>query len=185
MRRSPLRLRMGIMSMSPFRSDSPKGRTRPRSVLLKMPPVRRWPTRGARGRWSASPTGVSRRSGSDRHRSPRSACRLMTSGTGPAMQLEVEQDLGGLRGYSGSAVFNDEGQVTGLLVTQKLKRANGLRPEASDVMFALSIVDVARSLRIDVALARPTLGSCCGRASSRSSRTTRSSSPAATSAEHD
>ena len=111
------------------------------------------------GRWSASPTGVSN--------DPVLTGTITAIGMPledakgnrvTAMQLEVEQDLGGFKGYSGSAVFNEEGQVTGLLIEQKLQRVNAPRPAASNVMFALPIADVARSLQIDVALARPTLG---------------------------
>ena len=72
-----------------------------------------------------------------------------------AIQLQVDQDLGGFKGYSGGAVLNEQGQVTGLLIEQKPQRIPVRRPAATNVLFALPIADVAKSLRIDVSLARP------------------------------
>jgi hypothetical protein len=72
-----------------------------------------------------------------------------------AMQLKVDQDLGGFKGYSGSAVLNEYGQVTGMLIEQKPLRIAVPRPAASNVLFALPIVDAAERLGIDVALAQP------------------------------
>jgi hypothetical protein len=69
------------------------------------------------------------------------------------IQLQVEQDLGGFKGYSGGAVLNEQGQVTGLLIEQKPQRIPVRQPAASNVLFALPIADVAKSLRIDVSLA--------------------------------
>lgn len=71
------------------------------------------------------------------------------------IQLQVDQELGGFKGYSGGAVLNEQGQVTGLLIEQKPQRIPARRPEASNVLFALPIVDVADSLRIDITLAPP------------------------------
>jgi hypothetical protein len=75
-----------------------------------------------------------------------------------AMQLQVDQELGDFKGYSGSAVLNEQWQVTGLLIEQKLQRLNVPRPAASNVLFALPISDVAKRLQIDLDLPRPTLG---------------------------
>ena len=75
-----------------------------------------------------------------------------------ALQLEVEQNLGGFKGYSGSAVLNEQGQVTGLLIEQKLQRLNASRSPASNVLFALPIAEVAKSLHVDVDLAEPVSG---------------------------
>lgn len=72
-----------------------------------------------------------------------------------AIQLLADQDLGGFKGYSGGAVVNEQGQVTGLLIEQKPQRIPVRRPAASNVLFALPIADVAESLRIDVSLALP------------------------------
>ena len=72
------------------------------------------------------------------------------------LQLQVEQHLGDFAGYSGSAVVNEDGQVTGLLISQKFKRTKVLRPEASDVLYALPIFDVAEHLSIKLDLAQST-----------------------------
>ena len=68
------------------------------------------------------------------------------------MQLHVDQDLGGFGGYSGSAVLNERGQVTGLLIEEKPQRLSERRPPASNVLFALPIADVASALGIDIVL---------------------------------
>ena len=71
------------------------------------------------------------------------------------MQLHVDQDLGGFGGYSGSAVRNERGQVTGLLIEEKPQRLSERRPLASNVLFALPIAAVAGALGIDIVLGAP------------------------------
>jgi predicted ATPase len=74
------------------------------------------------------------------------------------MQLDVDQNLGGFKGYSGNAVFNGEGYVTGLLFEQKPERVSAEWRKASNVLFALPIADVAERLGIWVSFAQPAEG---------------------------
>jgi hypothetical protein len=62
------------------------------------------------------------------------------------MQLHVDQDLGGFAGYSGSAVRNADGEVTGILIEQLPQRLAIPRPPASNVLFALPVIDVISRL---------------------------------------
>lgn len=62
------------------------------------------------------------------------------------LQLHVDQDLGGFAGYSGSAVRNAEGEVTGILIEQLPQRLAIPKPPASNVLFALPIYDVISRL---------------------------------------
>jgi len=62
------------------------------------------------------------------------------------MQLHVDQNLGGFGGYSGSAVRNTDGEVTGILIEQLPQRLAIPRPPASNVLYALPITDVLSQL---------------------------------------
>ncbi len=70
------------------------------------------------------------------------------------MQLYVDQNLGGFKGYSGNAVFSRQGYVTGLLFEQKPERVSAEWRKASNVLFALPIADVAGRLGIAVSFAQ-------------------------------
>jgi hypothetical protein len=71
-----------------------------------------------------------------------------------AMQLLVDQDLGGFGGYSGSAVLNPDGEVTGILIEQLPQRLSTPRPPASNVLFALPIADVLGRLPLEIPVPR-------------------------------
>ena len=73
-----------------------------------------------------------------------------------AMQLLVDQDIGGFGGYSGSAVFNADLDVTGMLIEQLLQRLGTPRPSASNVLYALPISDVIGRLPVEIPV--PTIG---------------------------
>lgn len=73
------------------------------------------------------------------------------------MQLHVDQNLGGFAGYSGSAVRNVDGEVSGILIEQLPQRLAISRPPASNVLYALPIIDVLSQLQNPIPV--PSIGS--------------------------
>ena len=110
----------------------------------------------SRGRWYAKPTGISNDPVLDGIVTATSVQLVDQYGNlVTVMQLRVDQDLGDFGGYSGSAVLDENGHVTGLLIEQKPQRLRGLRPPAANVLYALPIREVVTSVRAGATWAPP------------------------------
>jgi NB-ARC domain len=77
-----------------------------------------------------------------------------------AVQLEVRQELGDYRGYSGSGVLDSTGRaIVAVLVEQthlRIRPLAGAASQATNVLFAIPVDDVVERLRVPVQAARPT-----------------------------